>query len=138
MSYKNWFEEHSKKHQNIIEKLENKTKDEIIAYFDFESMQENEPNFCPLYKENKKCHEVEELNCYLCACPYFRFNDNGIKKVDEKILFSYCSLNSKFSKEFECENSIHQDCSDCLVPHKIKFIRKNFSQKWQEIMKECE
>ncbi len=138
MSYKNWFEEHSNKHKQLINKLKNKTVDEIIAYFDFDNMKKNEPDFCFLYKENKKCHEIENLNCYLCACPNFRFNDNGLKKIDEKTLFSYCSFNSKFSKEFVFENSVHQDCSDCLIPHKTKFIKNNFNQEWTTIMKECE
>ena len=50
-------------------KLEDKTTDEVIEYFKFENMVKNEPDFCPLYKDNKKCHDMEDLNCYLCACP---------------------------------------------------------------------
>lgn len=63
------------------EKLEGNTKQEIIEYFRFENMVKNEPDFCPLYKDNKKCHDMEDLNCYLCACPHFRFDDNGFKKI---------------------------------------------------------
>ncbi len=43
-------------------------------------MVEKENDFCLLYKDNKKCHDYEDLNCYLCACPYFRFDDEGISK----------------------------------------------------------
>jgi hypothetical protein len=88
MGYKNWFEAHAKKHTLIVNKLRNKnyTKEQIISYFDFDSMLQNEPTFCPLYKENKKCHSIESLNCYLCACPNFRFSDDGIKKIDQKII----------------------------------------------------
>ena len=58
--------------------------EEVIAYFKFENMVKKEPDFCPLYKDNKKCHDMKELNCYLCACPNFRFDDEGFKKVEEK------------------------------------------------------
>ncbi len=32
--------------------------------------------------------------------------------------------------------SIHHDCSNCTIPHKEKFIKKNFSKDWFEIMKD--
>ena len=38
MSYKNWFDNHAKKHQNIINKLSGTSIDEIIEYFRFENM----------------------------------------------------------------------------------------------------
>ncbi|EFU69798.1 conserved hypothetical protein [Aliarcobacter butzleri JV22] len=79
MTYEEWFLNQGKEHQKIITKLKDYNIDEIIDYFKFENMVINEPNFCLLYKENKKCHNIENLNCYLCACPYFRFNDKGLK-----------------------------------------------------------
>ena len=77
MTYQEWFETHASKHAVIMEKLTHLSDTEVIEYFRFENMVINEPDFCLLYTENKKCHEVEHLNCYWCACPYFRFNDSG-------------------------------------------------------------
>ncbi|MCD6173018.1 MAG: hypothetical protein J7J96_04400, partial [Sulfurimonas sp.] len=81
MSYSSWFDAHATKHKKIVDKLVAKgyNTEQIIEYFDFDSMVKHENDFCPLYKDNKKCHDMESLNCYLCACPNFRFNDDGIK-----------------------------------------------------------
>jgi hypothetical protein len=95
----------------------------------------NEPDFCPLYAKNQKCHDIEELNCYLCACPNFRFNDNGFETIKNKTLFSKCSINSKDGTKFESDTAIHQNCSGCIVPHNKKYIKENFSRDWFEIMK---
>ena len=136
MTYKEWFLNHSNKHKKIIKKLKNKSIDEIIDYFKFENMVKAEPDFCLLYKENKKCHNIKDLNCYLCACPYFVFDDDGISKKDEKTLYSFCSINSKYGSSFEGVDYIHHDCSNCTIPHKEKFIKKNFNKDWLEIMKD--
>lgn len=136
MTYKKWFETQGKLHKKVMEKLEGKSIDEVIKYFSFDSMVKNEPDFCPLYKEGKKCHEMEDLNCYLCACPSFRFEDEGFKKLEEKTLYSFCAINSKKGKSFISEDSIHQDCSACTVPHKKNYIKKHFSKDWFEVMKE--
>jgi len=136
MSYKSWFEKHGKKHKEIIKKLSHLSDEEIIEYFKFENMVKNEPDFCPLYAKNKKCHDIEELNCYLCACPNFRFDDNGLGSVGEKIVYSKCSIDSKDGERFESKDAIHQNCSNCLVPHYRGYIEKNFSRDWFEIMNE--
>jgi predicted transcriptional regulator len=135
MSYNSWFQSHGEKHYKIIEKLSHLNNQEVIEYFRFENMVQNEPYFCPLYAKNKKCHDIENLNCYLCACPNFRFNDNGFKKVENRTLFSKCNINSKDGDQFKTDNAIHQNCSGCLVPHHESYIRKNFSRNWFEIMK---
>lgn len=136
MSYKKWFEQHILKHASIMAKLQNKTDDEVISYFDFENMKKKEINFCPLYIKNQKCHEMEELNCYLCACPNFRFDDGGFKKIEDKTLFSYCSIKSKYGEQFVGDGYIHQNCTNCFVPHKTGYIKKHFSRDWKTIMKE--
>ncbi len=139
MSYTNWFENHAQKHKKIVDKLiaSEYSKDEIIDYFDFENMVKNEKDFCPLYADGKKCHDMEELNCYLCACPNFRFNDNGVKKVDAKIQYSFCAIDSKDGRAGIYGDKIHQDCSKCKVPHKKEYIKKYFDYDWKEVMKEC-
>jgi hypothetical protein len=80
---------------------------------------------------------MEELNCYLCACPYFRFTENPLEKEGKRI-HSHCSIDAKDGAVFEHENNIHHDCSGCLVPHHESYIKKNFDLSWFETMKECE
>ena len=135
MSYKSWFNAHALKHKKIVDRLKNLSNDEVIEYFNFENMVEKEPDFCPLYKENKKCHDTEELNCYLCACPNFRFDDESEKKQEGKTLFSICSIDSKDGAQYISDDAVHQNCSGCLVPHKKEYIKKHFSRDWLVIMK---
>jgi hypothetical protein len=136
MSYKKWFDEHAQKHKVIMEKLTALSNQEVIEYFRFENMVKSEPEFCPLYAENKKCHDTQELNCYLCACPNFRFNDKGFKQEEEKTLFSTCSIESPDGDQFITQDAIHQNCAGCLVPHRESYIQKIFDRDWLTIMKE--
>jgi hypothetical protein len=140
MGYNKWLREHAQKHKKIVEKLlkKNLTQDGIIEYFDFENMKNKEVDFCPLYAKNKKCHDIEELNCYLCSCPNFRFSDSGIKKLDDKTQYSYCNINSKDGRQGVYGNKIHQDCSGCQVPHTKAYVAKHFDLDWSKIMSVCE
>jgi len=137
LSYKSWFENHAQKHKKIVDKLLKKgfTKEKIIEYFCYDNMVKNEKDFCPLYTQNKKCHEMQHLNCYLCACPNFRFKDEGILQNGEYTIKSKCSINN--GKTLASKGNIHQDCSSCSVPHHKSFIEKNFENDWKKIMKEC-
>lgn len=137
MTYLEWTKDHGNKHKAIMQKLKNRTDDEVIEYFNYENMIKEEKDFCLLYAQNKKCHDIDNLNCYICACPYFRFKDEvGFKQVDGKTLFSYCSIDSKKGKTFESEQAIHQDCSDCVIPHKKKYIKKVFDRDWRMMIKQ--
>lgn len=124
MSYELWHEEHAKKHKAIVDKLSHLSDDEIIEYFDYENLKSKEPEFCPLFKDNKKCHHMENINCYLCACPNFRVDKTK----------SFCAIDSKDGGSIEHNGFIHQDCSKCTVPHKKDYIKRNFSRNWREIM----
>ncbi len=137
MTYKAWFDEHATKHKIIVDKLISKkfTKEQIIEYFDFDNMVKEEPNFCPLYADNKKCHDMENLNCYLCACPNFRFNDNGLESYNEFKILSKCEIHN--GEKFAHKGLIHQDCSKCTVPHHKAYVLKNFDLDWKKIMREC-
>ncbi|MGA1933598.1 hypothetical protein ACH5BF_12950 [Arcobacter sp. YIC-464] len=136
MTYEEWFNQQGKLHANVMKKLTDKSIDEVIEYFRFDNMVKNEPDFCPLYKDNKKCHDYEDLNCYLCACPNFRFKMDGFEKVDGKTLFSKCGINSKDGAQYIGEDYIHQNCSGCIVPHREKYIKNKFSRDWFEVMKD--
>ena len=137
MTYEEWFIQQGNLHANVMKKLTDKSVDEVIEYFKFENMVKNEPDFCPLYKDNKKCHDMEDLNCYLCACPNFRFKMEGFEKTDDgKTLFSVCSIKSRDGSQFIGDDYIHQNCSGCIVPHRDKYIKKNFNRNWFEVMKD--
>jgi hypothetical protein len=138
MTYLSWFNEHGQKQKHIVDKLlsSGKSLNEIIDYFDFESMCENEPDFCPLYAEGKKCHDLESLNCFLCSCPNFRFKDEGIDIINGKTRHSYCSIDSKDGAVGVYGDKIHQDCSGCSVPHHKEYVKKHFHTNWFDIMKD--
>ncbi len=136
MTYMEWFDSHAKKHADIMKTLTCLSDDEVIDYFIFENMQKNHPDFCPLYVDNKKCHEIEELNCYFCACNHFRFSDNGLREEGTKTVYSICDIDAKESKNFETANAVHLDCSDCLIPHKRSVIKKYFSRDWKKVMEQ--
>jgi len=140
MGYKKWFTNHATKHKKIVDKLltQGYSKEEIVEYFCYDNMKEKERDFCPLYAKDKKCHDIKELNCYLCACPNFRFADEGIKEVDGKTLYSYCSIDSKDGQVGVYGEKIHQNCSKCLVPHSKEYILEHFDTEWIEIMQRCE
>jgi len=139
MGYINWFETHAQKHKAIVDKLleQDFTKEEIINYFNFDNMKKAEYNFCPLYAKNKKCHDIKELNCYLCACPNFRFDDIGIKKIKNKTQYSLCNINSEDGRQGVYGEKIHQDCSKCTVPHHKEYVNKHFDYNWKKIMNKC-
>ncbi len=137
MTYQEWFINHGKKHADIVKKLSHISDEKIVDYFDFENMKKNEPDFCPLYAKDKKCHDIDELNCYLCACPYFRFDDEGLFEKDGNIVKSICSIDAKDSSTITHNGITHLNCSNCLIPHRKSFILKNFSRDWFEIMRDC-
>jgi len=139
MSYLHWFEAHANKHHAVIAKLSTQkiSQEAIIAYFRFENMRLNEPDFCPLYADRQKCHVMEKLNCYMCACPYFRFNDEGITIQEGVTYKSTCVIHSRKGRYAIFENVAHLDCSLCTVPHTEAFIAKHFDLEWKHLMQAC-
>ena len=133
MAYLKWFEAHGSKHKKIVDKLikQNYSKKEIINYFNWDNLHKVEPEFCPLFKDNKKCHNMENLNCYLCACPNFRFDDT------QKKYKSFCSVESKDGRQVEYSGIVHQDCSKCKVPHFSSYIDQHFNCDWFVPMESC-
>jgi hypothetical protein len=137
MKYGEWFDIFGEKHRRIIESLPGLEKNDLIGFFRYENMRREHPEFCPLYREGEKCHDMDDLNCYLCACPHFRFCDEGIDVINGKIRYSLCAIDATAGKVVETGKGIHQDCSDCLLPHHHGFIRKHFDRKWNKIMEKC-
>ena len=134
MTYTQWQQNHYHKHQNILRKLTHLEDNEVIAYFRFENMVQKEPDFCYLYASHQQCHEMKRLNCYFCACPFFLFDDEGIREEEGKILYSLCRIDAKEGTRFVSEKAIHQDCSGCKVPHREGYIAKYFGRDWLACM----
>jgi len=132
LKYIDWFIAHAKKHRAIVASLEGRSDEEIVEYFDYDKMRRNEPDFCPLYAKSSKCHDMKNLNCYMCGCPHFRFDDSGIEIKDGRVVYSYCVKN--LGDKFVSDSTIHHDCSNCTLPHTKKFAKDNFSLDWFEIM----
>ncbi len=140
MSYASWFQAHGEKHRHIVSGLtaQGLSAKEIIEYFDFENMVKREPEFCTLYAQKKKCHDMEKLNCYLCACPHFRFNDDPKPDYEGKSRYSSCSIDAKEGNTVEHANALHHDCSGCTLPHHRSYIEKHFDFEWFNVMRECD
>lgn len=138
MGYCEWHEAFARRHRKIVQSLGELSREEIVDAFEYERMKEREPDFCPLYAREEKCHEMEGLNCYFCGCPYFRFHDRGIDRIDGKIRYSLCAIDARDGKIFETEEAIHQDCSDCQLPHRRSFILRHFKRDWSRVMEENE
>jgi len=87
--------------------------EKIIAKFKFENLKESDFEFCPCFKEGK-CHELPEMNCFLCYCPnYDNLKDEG-----------GCKINNPKGKWFDNGNGARVwDCSECDWPHNEKNVR---------------
>ena len=45
--------------------------DEIIKQTSFEVRSLEHPEECPYYSRATKCHDLDDLNCFLCTCPNY-------------------------------------------------------------------
>lgn len=126
MSYLNWFIKTSQKHKILLNSLQKKgySKSKIIDFFDFDNLKNIEPKFCTLFIKDKKCHNMNSLNCYMCACDNFRF------KLNSKNI-SYCKLG--LGERFEKDKKIYQNCLKCKLPHQKRYILKRFNFDWSRI-----
>lgn len=86
----------------------------LIDEFDFEKRKKGNPKECICYRQNKKCHDIENLNCLFCYCPYY----------DASISEGRCKINSISGKYVENTNGKILDCSDCVIPHDKENIKK--------------
>ena len=98
------------------------TTPQIVDYFDFDNMKQLETSYCGLYADNTKCHDIEKLNCFFCGCPYFAYDDNGLAQSGDKTVYSKCIIDAIKSSEFISDKAIHQDCTNCDIPHRTAFV----------------
>lgn len=124
MTYQEWHNSHKAKRDTITHQQANLSVAELVEYFNYDHMIIAEPDFCRLYLTNTKCHEMANLNCYNCGCPYFKFDDNGLTEQDGVTVYSTCTINAVSGSQFISETAIHHDCSNCTIPHEAKFAKR--------------
>jgi Zn-finger protein len=94
--------------------------DEFVDEWDFNTRRKIHPEECVCYRQNKKCHNIEELNCLFCYCP------NYIRTIKE----GACKIESPKGKYIDNHEGKIWDCSDCDFPHTkenaIKFLNELF------------
>lgn len=130
MSYIEWKKAQESKVHTILSKLGYADIDNIVEYFNYDNMVEKEPDFCPLYKDKIKCHNIDNLNCYYCGCPYFIVNSKPIADNNNVMLESHCFINSKHRSSYitnpDADGIMHKhcDCTHCTIPHKAGYVKK--------------
>lgn len=134
MTYKEWETSHELKLNTVLKKLSGVSIANTIEYFNFSNMLVMEPDFCPLYKTNTKCHDIEDLNCFFCACPHFKSSDSEPFYMNNNVaVMSICSINAKQAGSFISGNIQQCDCSSCHIPHTKQvisaYLRRIMSQK---------
>jgi Zn-finger protein len=81
--------------------------DSLIEEWDFEKRKKSHPEECPCYSLDKKCHDIEDLNCLFCLCPNY---DIGVKE-------GKCNIESPNGKHIDNHEGKILDCSDCNLMH---------------------
>lgn len=122
MTFDRWISTHTKKKNKVLLKLIGKTDVEIVEYFKWDNMVINEPKYCELYSTKSKCHNVDNLNCLLCGCPFFKVTPEAEQASTGVIEMSSCSINSKYKEIFSFTNDAGRvctqcDCTNCTVNH---------------------
>ncbi len=96
---------------------------QLIKDYDFEKRKKTNPDECVCYEQNKKCHNLEELNCFFCYCPNY---DTSVKEGG-------CKINSPKGKYIDNHEGKIWDCSDCDIMHNKENIRKYLSNRLYNI-----
>ena len=93
--------------------MEKRTK-AVLEEWTFEKRKLKNTSQCICYQQDKPCHNIENLNCYFCYCPFYgeecKINSPSVKYVTN-------SLGKKVL-----------DCSDCNFPH----IKENIIKLLEE------
>lgn len=85
---------------------------------------------CPYYELGKPCHDIYDLNCFLCACPNYESDK----------LEGGCRISSIFGKmTFHANLPAGKiwDCSSCCVNHSPKEVEKYLREHIKELKDNC-
>jgi len=83
---------------------------QIIKEYNYETRSTNHPAECMCYKQKIPCHDMDNLNCFLCYCPnYDTDNQEGGCLIDNP--------NGKWTYSKKLPSKKIWDCSNCEYPH---------------------
>ena len=74
---------------------------------------------CPCYKTKTPCHDTEDLNCFLCYCPWYATEkDGGECKIDNPL------KKGRFIPYSSSPTGEIWDCTNCDYPNQEEVVRK--------------
>jgi len=116
------------KSENIAISYENIPK--IIEAMSFDRRSKRNPEKCPYYQKNppSPCHKIDDLNCFLCACPNY----------NSKELEGGCLINSKKGEWFYYKSlpaGRVWDCSNCNVNHSKREVENYLMKNIEKLIK---
>lgn len=99
----------------------------IIKETSFEIRSQKHPNECPYYEKRTSCHNIEDLNCFLCICPeYSSDKDEGGCKLNHQ--------SGKWHSPYPYSQSRRVwDCSDCPFPHFPTYVEQYLRKNLEEL-----
>jgi Zn-finger protein len=65
--------------------------DKLISEWNFEVRKKYHPKECTCYSQDKKCHNIKDLNCLFCLCPHYYLNveEGGCNKFFKRKIHRY-------------------------------------------------
>jgi len=88
----------------------------VISEFRYDNRSVSHPEKCICYREGLPCHDMENLNCFLCYCPYY-----DTEKEEGGCLRD--SPDGKWHDSEKLPKGRIWDCSDCDYPHREETVR---------------
>ena len=99
----------------------------IISETSFQIRSKKHSEQCPYYAQEKPCHDIKDLNCFLCVCPEYHSD------MDE----GGCRINNQSGKWHSpypySKSGKVWDCSDCSFPHFQAHIEQYLRQNLGEL-----
>ncbi len=104
---------------DLLKKVIESRIDLIVIDFNYEKRKKEYPYECPC-NSSGKCHEIEDLNCFFCYCPWYNNQSpEGGCKIDNPL-----GKGKWFERKGHSISDRIWDCSDCIYPHQEKTVRE--------------
>ena len=100
--------------------------DLIVRDFNYENRKEEHPEECPCNSLGK-CHDITDLNCLFCYCPWYNNETSeGGCRIGNPL-----GTGKWFNREGHPISNEVWDCSDCLYPHQEKTVRESLTKLFE-------